>query len=36
MDKSITTRKELIDNIRNWVLYDSQLKIINENLYEED
>jgi|TARA_B100001057_G_scaffold409646_1_gene424394 hypothetical protein len=32
MDKSITTRKELIDNIRNWVLYDSQLKIINEKL----
>ena len=32
MDKSIVSKQELIENIRTWVMYDSQLKIINEKL----
>ena len=32
MDKSIISKQELIENIRTWVMYDSQLKIINEKL----
>lgn len=32
MDKSIASKQELIENIRTWVMYDSQLKIINEKL----
>lgn len=30
MNKSITNKSDLIENIKNWVTYDSQLKLIND------
>lgn len=30
MNKSITNKNDLIENIKNWVTFDSQLKLIND------
>ena len=30
MNKSITNKSDLIENIKTWVTYDSQIKLIND------